>query len=97
MNVSLTPELGEYVADKVRSGLYSSASEVIREGLRLLKEQEELRHLRLQELKREISIGLEQLENGQAKTYKSAAVLIEDVKAEGWKRRAAVARSKKRK
>src|SRR5215813_3895711 len=97
MNVSLTPELDEYVAEKVRSGLYSSASEVIREGLRLLREQEELRRIRLQELKREISIGLEQLENGQGKTYTSAASLIKDVKAEGRKRRTAAAGGKKRK
>ena len=97
MNVSLTPELDEYVAEKVRSGLYSSASEVIREGLRLLREQEELRRIRLQELKREISIGLEQLDNGQGKTYPSAAALVKDVKAEGRKRRAAAAGVKKRK
>lgn len=37
MNVSLTPELEQYVQEKVSSGLYYSASEVIREGLRLLR------------------------------------------------------------
>ena len=41
MNVSLTPELEQYVQEKVSSGLYYSASEVIREGLRLLKEREQ--------------------------------------------------------
>ena len=44
MNVSLTPELEQYVNGKVQSGMYHSASEVIREGLRLLKEREELHH-----------------------------------------------------
>lgn len=97
MNVSLTPELDEYVAKLVQSGLYSSASEVIRDGLRLLKEREELKFARLQELKREISAGLKQLENGQGKTYKSAAALIEHVKTEGRKRHAATNGSKKRK
>jgi len=43
VNVSLTPELEKFVEDKVRSGLYSNASEVIREGLCLLKERDELR------------------------------------------------------
>ena len=38
MNISLTPELEELIHQKVASGLYHSASEVIREGLRLLKE-----------------------------------------------------------
>ncbi len=37
MNVSLTGELERFIADKVDSGLYSSASEVVREALRLLK------------------------------------------------------------
>lgn len=43
MNVSLTPELEKFVDGKVESGLYNSASEVIREGLRLLKEHDEIR------------------------------------------------------
>ena len=43
MNVSLTPELEKFVEGKVESGLYNNASEVIREGLRLLKEQDEVR------------------------------------------------------
>ena len=43
MNVSLTPELEKFVANKVESGLYNNASEVIREGLRLLKEHDEVR------------------------------------------------------
>ena len=42
MNVSLTSELEQYVREKVNSGRYYSASKVIREGLRLLKEQEQL-------------------------------------------------------
>ena len=43
MNVSLTPELENFVQGKVSSGLYNNASEVVREGLRLLKEQDEVR------------------------------------------------------
>ena len=40
MNVSLTTKLEEFVRRKVTSGLYNNASEVVREGLRLLVEQE---------------------------------------------------------
>lgn len=40
MNVSLTPELEQYIRRKVDSGLYSNASEVVREALRLLVGQE---------------------------------------------------------
>jgi antitoxin ParD1/3/4 len=41
MNVSLTPELEALVNEKVRSGLYGTASEVVREALRLLKQRDD--------------------------------------------------------
>ncbi|MBD2517838.1 type II toxin-antitoxin system ParD family antitoxin [Nostoc sp. FACHB-973] len=59
MNVSLTPELEKWVQSKVESGMYTSASEVIREGLRLLKEQDALKAIRLGELRREIQQGID--------------------------------------
>ena len=65
MNVSLTRELEKLVNAKVQSGMYSSASEVVREALRLLKEQGELRQRRLEELRKEIAIGLEQANRGE--------------------------------
>ncbi len=58
MNISLTPELEKFVKDKVESGRYHSASEVIREGLRLLEEQEQLREVKLAALREEIHKGL---------------------------------------
>jgi antitoxin ParD1/3/4 len=65
MNVSLTPELEQFVADKVKSGRYTSASEVVREALRLLEEREELRSLQKQELQKKIAEGLDQLARGE--------------------------------
>jgi antitoxin ParD1/3/4 len=41
MNVSLTPELEDLVNEKVRSGFYQTASEVVREALRLLKQRDD--------------------------------------------------------
>jgi len=41
INVSLSPDLEKFVADEVKSGKYSSADAVIRDGLRLLREQKE--------------------------------------------------------
>jgi antitoxin ParD1/3/4 len=38
---------------------------LVREGLRLLKEREDLKHLRLAELRKEISIGVEQADRGE--------------------------------
>ena len=81
MNVSLTPELERLVNDKVASGLYTSASEVIREALRLFKEHDEIRLLSLQELRRDIAAGLDQLDHGQ-----SAALDMTAIKAKARKR-----------
>jgi antitoxin ParD1/3/4 len=65
MNVSLTPELENFVNEKVKSGLYNSASEVLRESLRLLKERDMLKEIQLSELRREIMLGVEQIRNGE--------------------------------
>lgn len=65
MNISLTPELEKIVQDKVNSGLYGNASEVIRAGLRLLVEEEQLRQSRFDQLVKDIKIGFEQSEKGE--------------------------------
>jgi len=65
MSVSISPELEELINDKVASGRYSSPGEVIREGLRLLTEQEQLRKIRFEELRNEILKGVEQAERGE--------------------------------
>ena len=64
MNISLTPELEQMVDDKVKSGRYASASEVIREGLRLLEEREQLKQQRLSEVRQTIDRGIERLDRG---------------------------------
>ncbi len=84
MNVSLTPELEELINQKVATGMYHSASEVVREGLRLLREQDELKRLRTEELRRDIMVGVEQSKRGE-----SAPLDVEAIKAEGRRRRAA--------
>ena len=61
MNVSLTPELERFVEAKVESGLYNNASEVIREGLRLLKENDEVRRTWREQIER----GWAQAQAGQ--------------------------------
>ena len=65
MNVSLTPELEQFVQNKVQSGLYYSASEVIREGLRMLQEKEMLKQIQIEELRKEIQKGIEQADRGE--------------------------------
>lgn len=58
-NVSLTNELEQFIQDKVNSGFYASTSEVIRAGLRLLKDQDSIEETKLAVLKEEIQKGLE--------------------------------------
>ena len=66
MNVSLTPELEALIQERVRSGRYTSASEVVREALRLLEDRDELQRLRLAELRSQVAAGLDSLDRGQA-------------------------------
>ncbi len=81
MNVSLTPELAGFVKEQVASGMYHSASEVIREGLRLLLLQKQQRQARLEELRGQIAVGLEQADRGEV-----APLDIEAIKTEGRRR-----------
>ena len=60
MNVSLTPELEKFVTDKVESGLYNNASEVVRASLRLLKEEDDLKA----KWREQIEIGWQQARAG---------------------------------
>jgi len=58
MNVNLTPQPEELVRAKVAWGRYTSASEVVREALRLMDEQDRLRAARLEQLRKDIREGL---------------------------------------
>ncbi|MFZ0302956.1 MAG: type II toxin-antitoxin system ParD family antitoxin [Terracidiphilus sp.] len=72
MNVSLTPELDKFIADKVASGRYTSASEVVREALRLLEEHERSRAARLEEFNRELQARIDALDRGERVTADEA-------------------------
>ena len=74
MNVSLTPELEKLVNERVRSGMYSSASEVVREALRLLNDQEKSRQQKLEELRKQIQIGIDQIERGEVVEFDARRV-----------------------
>lgn len=63
--MSLTPELEKLIAEKVRKGMYHSASEVVREALRLLQERDEVDRLRRDLIRRQVAEGLEQLDRGE--------------------------------
>ena len=65
MNIHLTPELDQLVQSKVKTGRYNSASEVVREALRLLEERDQIRQLRFQEMRRRIQEGWDSLRRGE--------------------------------
>ena len=65
LNVSLTPELEQFVQSRLASGRYQTASEVVREGLRLLEEREEARETALNEIRAKIQRGIEQADRGE--------------------------------
>lgn len=85
MNISLTPELEKLVRGKVDSGRYSSASEVIREALRLFDAYERVRIATLTKLRTEVEAGWKAVEEGKVSDFNP-----EDVKRRGRKRLARV-------
>ena len=81
MNVNLTPQLEALVRAKVSSGMYTSASEVVREALRLMDEQDSLRQVKFDELRSEVCEGID---SGASEPWD-----VTDVKAKAPARRAA--------
>ncbi len=65
MNISLTPELERQVDERVATGLYTSASEVVREALRLFLQFDSMRSKGIEELGGMITAGLAQTNAGQ--------------------------------
>ena len=78
LNVNLTPKLEKLVRQKVSSGRYNSASEVVREALRLMEAQDELRTLKVEQLRRDLQQGLD---SGPARPWN-----VEELKREGRRR-----------
>jgi antitoxin ParD1/3/4 len=65
MNVSLTTELEKFVSAKVESGRYNSASEVVREALRLLEEHDQARAVQIAGFNKELGRRLDTLDSGR--------------------------------
>lgn len=65
MNISLTPEIEQFIQCQVESGKYASADEVILAALRIFEEHERIYKGRFEELRREILVGAEASERGE--------------------------------
>lgn len=80
MNVSLPPELEARVRQRVESGMYGSASEVIREALRLFEAYEQVKTAKLDSLRQDIAKGMSDMKNGR-----TTEVDFESLKLQGRK------------
>ena len=65
MNVNLGPVFEDFVADMLKTGLYQSQSEILREGLRLLKERQDLKALHFAALRGEVALGIKEADRGE--------------------------------
>jgi antitoxin ParD1/3/4 len=85
MELSLSPQVEEYINRKVASGQYNSAGEVVSRAVRLMEQSERTRETQLEQLRREIAVGTEQLDRGEYTVYDSRSLhqLADEIKAEG--------------
>lgn len=58
-SVALGPHFEDFIRAQITSGRYNNASEVVREGLRLLEDQDAVRRARLEQLRADVQAGLD--------------------------------------
>lgn len=90
MRISIRPDLAQFVDEKVRTGHYADADAVVNDAVEMLKEQEAAEAMsqeEIEELRREVDIGLQEIERGEIVEFTG-----EDIKREG---RAALERRRK--
>jgi antitoxin ParD1/3/4 len=83
MNVSLPDDLDDFVAAQLKEGGYNNQSEVVREGLRLLR----IRSEKLRRLRADLDLGLSDLEKGRTRPLTDE--LLRDIADRGLKRKPA--------
>jgi antitoxin ParD1/3/4 len=83
MDVTLTPELERFVEEKVKAGNYQTPSDVVRDGLQMLKDKEENRSA-FEAVKNEIAIGIGEADRGELEDVDEG--LAERVRTSGRKK-----------
>ena len=78
MNISLTPELEQFVRNKVENGQYRSTSEIFCEGLRLIQERDRIYKGRFEELRHEIMRGISASERGEVLAGEAAILMLRE-------------------
>ena len=80
-NVVLTNHQASFVEQLVSSGRYQNASEVLREGLRLVEQREAEDAARLEALRSAVRVGIDDIEAGRFKTFDSLESLRSHLKS----------------
>jgi antitoxin ParD1/3/4 len=75
--IRLTPEMQKFIDDKVRSGQFASASDVVNDALLALQTQDELSPEDVDELRAEIAVGLEQADRGEFIAFSAETIIAE--------------------
>ena len=70
-NINLTEHLDRFVETGVTTGRYGNASEVVREGLRLLEQREQENHAKLEWLRKAAREGFDQIDRGEGVELRS--------------------------
>ncbi len=65
MHINLSPEVENYILSKVGSGFYGNASEVVREAIRRMRDEDE----KLAVLRAAVQVGDDQIARGAAERY----------------------------
>ena len=81
LNVRLSDEFVDFIEREVAPGEYASASEVVRDGPRLLQREKAAYHEKILILRREVVIGLDQAHSGRLST-RSVAEIVAELDAE---------------
>lgn len=96
LNVSITPHFSKFIRDKVKTGRYSNASEVVREALRKLEQEEmvaeQSRIVDPDNFQEAVLDGLRSIERGEGTEIRTREELrryFEDIVHRGKKRLAA--------
>jgi antitoxin ParD1/3/4 len=74
----LPPDLASFVQEKVATGGYETENEVIREALRFLRERDRVRQMRLEELRQDIQVALDESARGLVEPWD-----VEEIKRKG--------------
>jgi antitoxin ParD1/3/4 len=78
MNVSLSAELAEFVETEISRGDYVSASEVVRDALRMLRRDRQVEEEKLRILREEVGKGIAAADRGEF-SDRSIQEILEDV------------------